>query len=133
MAIILFQFLSYGKPAEDDAAIRSFFRKHGYSEKWHSELREVLEASMQDKPLLGLIREHSNPLRYFKDVMRIPALVVQEIEFHTILTASKAGKGGNYSLQPAQHAICALSSSVTIHAKGQPYGRPHEYDPLPLR
>lgn len=113
--------------------IRTFFRTHGYSERWYSELREVLDALLQHRPLLGLIQEHSNPLRYFKDVSKVPALVVQEAEFRTILTTSKAGQRGSLLLQPAQQTICALSSSVTIHAKGQSHGRSHGYHPLPLR
>lgn len=133
MAIILLQFLSYGNLAGDDFSIQLFLRKHGYNEQWHSELREVLELLTQHKTLSGLIQEHLNPLHYFRDVTRVPALVVQEAEFHTILTTSKAEERGNLLLQPAQQTICAISSSVAIKAKGQSHGRPQGFHPLPLR
>ena len=133
MAILLLQFLSYRKLAGDDAEIQLFFRKHEYNEQWHSELKEVLKALTQQKALSNLLQEHVNPLRYFKSVVRIPALVVQEAEFHTILTTSKTEGGRNILLQPAQQTICAISSSVAINPKGQSHGRPRGYCPLPLR
>lgn len=115
----------------------SYCSTHNLSLKWRIDLRSVLTIlyATEDSSILSLLRSKQGLLAKFKDITRLPGLLVQEPFFHTICLQRSVTGEKPHLLQPIHQIIhnddsCGLALPAL---RSQAHGRPKDYVLLPLQ
>ncbi|KAI1127810.1 hypothetical protein F5Y10DRAFT_189087 [Nemania abortiva] len=139
-AALLLRFLAGQPLLADDAAMRQrllgYCADHGLGRKWQIDLSDVLKELYTEHygRLRHQLTSQSPPLRKFATVQCIPALIVQEEDFHTICKQRSAGRSRPVLLHPFHQTLFndeELPFALPQKA-GQTHGRPEAFRLLPL-
>ncbi|KAI0118720.1 hypothetical protein GGR51DRAFT_570514 [Nemania sp. FL0031] len=139
-AALLLRFLA-GQPLLADGVtmgqhLLGYCIDHGLGRKWQIDLSDVLKDLYTEKygRLRDQLTSQSPLLRKFATVQHIPALIVQEEDFHTICKQRSVGKSRPVLLHPFHQTLFnddELPFALPQKA-GQTHGRPEVFRLLPL-
>ena len=114
-------------------ALDIFCNDHGLGQKWTVDLASVIKLLHESTYYIGLVKERAVDVQYFRQVQRIPALVVEEDHFHTACLQRPGYKTRPRLLLPIHQALYNDDMlGFAFPQSGQVHGRAMGFKRLPL-
>lgn len=134
-AIMLLRLLASCDARPADETLARFCSDHGLNAKWQADLGDSMSRIAGFEELRDYFAEHASKVASFKNVTRVPALLVQESSFYTLSTKRSANLSSKITLlQPVHQALYNdRKRDMAIPAKEQSHGRSLGFKKLPVK